>query len=52
MKKEETQGELLPFDLMIKPLCVKCKERPVYQNLKNMDWCEECINQFVMECNE
>ena len=34
-----------------KRLCSKCGSREVYQDLKNMDWCEECINQFVMECN-
>ena len=33
-------------------LCSKCGRNEVYRDLKGMDWCEPCINQFVMECDE
>lgn len=33
--------------------CVKCGERGVYdQRLRNMDWCEPCIWEFVRDAND
>jgi hypothetical protein len=32
-----------------KRMCKKCRERPVYLDIKGMDWCEECMWKFVKE---
>lgn len=30
-----------------KRICSRCKTNEVYQGFKNMDWCEQCIWEFV-----
>ena len=49
IREDETT---LMFPEVQKRICSRCGRNEVYQDLKNMDWCEECINQFVMECDE
>ena len=49
MERGSTEQEELRFAQMEKRICTKCGKNEVYRDIKNMDWCEDCIWEFVKD---